>query len=166
MAKRKKIQKNPLYDTDSITSFDDDEFNDEEICFSDGDIKPIGSLIASFNFQPHTSNNETTITTLPTDDNIHTNSKENNTSNTTSVTALHDNRKNPFPNGITPPIAGESLNIKRTYLLRASTIKKLNELRACHPDLTVCVSSIVDEAISYYYDYIITQGNEQNSYYS
>ena len=82
-----------------------------------------------------------------------------------STTPIHDNRTNPYPNGITPPRDGESLNIKRTYLLRASTIKKINELRACHPDINVCVSSIVDEAIAFYYNHIINENGTQHSYY-
>lgn len=74
---------------------------------------------------------------------------------------IHDNRNNKFANGITPPINGESLNIRRTYLLRASTIKKINELVACNPDINVYVSTIVDKAIAHYYNYITKEGGSQ-----
>jgi len=66
---------------------------------------------------------------------------------------LMDNRiGKPTPNGITPPIDGEAFDVKRTYALRKSTIRKLNELKAAHPDVNVYLSTILDAAITYYYN--------------
>ncbi|OOM73888.1 hypothetical protein [Clostridium sp. BL-8] len=72
-----------------------------------------------------------------------------------------DNRKTPVANGIAPPIDGEFLDIKRTYMLRASTVRKINELKSIHPDLNIYVSTIVDLAIAYYYNYITNEGGFQ-----
>jgi hypothetical protein len=63
------------------------------------------------------------------------------------------------PKGQTPPIDGESFTIKRGYQFRKSTLKKLNELKANHPDINVYLNTIIDEAISYYYDYIFNYKN-------
>lgn len=70
-------------------------------------------------------------------------------------TKLIDNRVGkPYANGIIPPINNEHFDVKRTYILRKSTVRKLNELKAMHPDVNAYLSSILDEAINHYYDYI------------
>ncbi|MBN1062689.1 MULTISPECIES: hypothetical protein [Clostridium] len=84
--------------------------------------------------------------------NINNNSKNNNTS---SNPLLFDNRNTPIANGAAPPIDGEAANIKRSYTLRKSTVRKINELKSIHPDINVCVSTIVDIAIAYYHEHII-----------
>ena len=71
--------------------------------------------------------------------------------NLSSNTLLFDNRNTPIPNGSTPPIDGEAANIKRSYTLRKSTVRKINEIKSIHPDINVCVSTIVDIAIAYYH---------------
>ncbi|NFG11316.1 hypothetical protein [Clostridium botulinum] len=70
-------------------------------------------------------------------------------------TLLFDNRNTPIANGAAPPIDGEAANIKRSYTLRKSTVRKINELKSIHPDINVCVSTIVDIAIAYYHEHII-----------
>lgn len=62
-----------------------------------------------------------------------------------------DMRKLSIVNGVTPPIDGEKLEYKRCYMLRFSTLKKLEQIKAMHPDI-VYVSSIVDMAINHYFD--------------
>ena len=157
MRKSKKSNSNTA---EICSTYDDDDDFD---CSGFTDEPPIGTLIKSFSFDNNVSTNipikETNIVTT---NNIKASEKQPAPSSTTPI---HDNRTNPYPNGITPPRDGESLNIKRTYLLRASTIKKINELRACHPDINVCVSSIVDEAIAFYYNHIINENGTQHSYY-
>ncbi|NFT08361.1 hypothetical protein FDF26_15075 [Clostridium botulinum] len=83
---------------------------------------------------------------------INNDSKNNNLS---SNTLLFDNRKTPIANGAAPPIDGEAANIKRSYTLRNSTVRKINEIKSIHPDINVCVSTIVDIAIAYYHKHII-----------
>ena len=57
-------------------------------------------------------------------------------------------------NGSAPTINGEKPSLKRTYKLRPTTIKKLNELIAIHSDPNTYVSTIVDIAIEFYYNFI------------
>ncbi|MBL4935003.1 hypothetical protein JK636_04435 [Clostridium sp. YIM B02515] len=58
------------------------------------------------------------------------------------------------PRGLTPPINGENFTVKRSYAMRPSTVRKLNALKAEHPNVNVLFNTIVDMAISYYYNYI------------
>lgn len=114
-------------------------------------------------------NNEQKINFPAASNNIYTsntNKKSNNTiiSNNQTVlnknTTLQDNRKAPVVNGMAPPINGEYLDIKRTYMLRSSTVRKINELKSIHPELNTYVSTIVDLAIAHYYDHIINGGSQ------
>jgi len=68
--------------------------------------------------------------------------------------SLFDNRTTPIANGAAPLIKGEIPDVKRTYMLRASTVRKLNELKSIHPNINVCVSTIVDLALDHYYKHI------------
>ena len=81
-------------------------------------------------------------------------------------TNLIDNRVGkPCANGIIPPVNNEYFDINRTYTFRKSTVRKLNELKAMHPDVNAYLSSILDEAINHYYD-CITKENDFNKLYS
>ncbi|NFT91069.1 hypothetical protein FDF86_01380 [Clostridium botulinum] len=81
--------------------------------------------------------------------------KNNNNNFKNNNTLLFDNRNTPIANGSTPSINGEAANIKRSYTLRKSTVRKINEIKSIHPDINVCVSTIVDMAIDYYHEHII-----------
>ncbi|NFO56050.1 hypothetical protein FDB39_04015 [Clostridium botulinum] len=81
--------------------------------------------------------------------------KTNNNNFKNNNTLLFDNRNTPIANGAAPPIDGEAANIKRSYTLRKSTVRKINELKSIHQDINVCVSTIVDMAIDYYHEHII-----------
>lgn len=72
---------------------------------------------------------------------------------------LFDNRNLPIVNGCAPPIDGEYLDVKRTYMLRKSTVRKINQLKFLHPDLNTYVSTIVDLSIAFYYEHIINEIN-------
>lgn len=61
--------------------------------------------------------------------------------------------------GITPAVDGESYTIKRCYQYRLSTLRKLNELKANHSDVNVYLNTIIDKAISYYYDYVFSRSS-------
>ncbi len=63
----------------------------------------------------------------------------------------------PSQRGATPAVDGEDLTLSRTYKLRPSTMRKLNELKANHSDVNVYLNTIVDEAISYYYEHIFSR---------
>jgi len=58
------------------------------------------------------------------------------------------------PYGITPPVNGEYFDTRRTFTFRKSTVRKLNELKANHPDINVYLNTIVDNAVCHYYDCI------------
>jgi len=62
---------------------------------------------------------------------------------------------------VCPPIDRDYLYVKRTYMLRASTVRKINELKSIHPEINTYVSSIVDIAIAYYYNYIVNESGKE-----
>lgn len=76
-------------------------------------------------------------------------------------TSKISSRIKPLSNGATPILNDEIPTIKRSYTLRASTIRKLNELKSLHPVLNICVSTIVDSALDHYYTYITKEGGTQ-----
>lgn len=154
--------------------------NSEENEVSDAFQEVKGTVIQSFNFS-----NENNEPTSVTQENTKTKETELNkqTANikepevkieTTEVkkvdetkvnetnASLADNRANTgSARGLTPEIEGERLCIKRSYQYRESTLRKLNELKAVHPDVNVYLNTIIDAAINHYYDYIMNQGGKQ-----
>jgi hypothetical protein len=54
--------------------------------------------------------------------------------------------------GLTPKIDGESFDIKRSYQFRASTLKKLNQLKGDSDNINIYLNEIIDTAICFYYD--------------
>lgn len=84
-----------------------------------------------------------------------------NTSSSNTNNDLFDNRTIPIANGATPILDGELPDVKRTYTLRASTVRKVNELKSIHPDINACVSTIVDRALEHYYKHITEEGGIQ-----
>ncbi|OOM76617.1 hypothetical protein [Clostridium sp. BL-8] len=121
------------------------------------------------------SNNTLIKEDLKTNTHVNTNSfsnstTQNDTTNSIGITnslnstkELFDNRRTPLPNGAAPAIDGETPAIKRSYTLRSSTIRKINELKHLHPDISVCVSTIVDIAIDNYHNYIVFGGNSHEN---
>ena len=142
---------------------------------SDADL---GECVAAFNFCDNTDNDLNTSSidgdekaiikdtekVLPTFQNNTTSSNIKtaiNISNTNKSKDLFDNRTIPIANGATPILDGETPDVKRTYTLRASTVRKVNELKSIHPDINACVSTIVDRALEHYYKYITEEGGIQ-----
>ncbi len=66
------------------------------------------------------------------------------------------------PYGITPPVNGEYFDTRRTFTFRKSTVRKLNELKATHPDINAYLNTIVDNAICHYYDFISKEKGPKN----
>ena len=60
-------------------------------------------------------------------------------------------------NGASHIIDGEAPDSKRCYTLRKSTIRKISELKSIHPDINICISTIVDMAVDYYYSCIMEE---------
>lgn len=70
---------------------------------------------------------------------------------------IYDNRKTPIANTAIPSVNNEYFNINRTYRLRMSTIRKLNELKLSNDNLSIAISEIVDTAINYYHNYFFNK---------
>lgn len=144
----------------------------EECCFSDY-IPTDGNSIQLFSFEDDLdtesksiNNNSNSLLETTEEVNKKIESSSNNSANKTnnntlknnnlkSNALLFDNRKTPIANGAAPSIDGEPSNIKRSYTLRKSTVRKINEIKSIHPDINVCVSTIVDIAIAYYHEHIL-----------
>lgn len=118
----------------------------EEIGFDAPDnIK--GNLVEGFSFTDEPINFAPVAATKTTPLKSKVEKQKTNNNNTNVL----DMRKLSIVNGVTPPINGEKLEYKRCYMLRFSTLKKLEQIKAMHPDI-VYVSSIVDMAINHYFD--------------
>ena len=61
--------------------------------------------------------------------------------------------------GKTPSINGEAFEHTRTYMFRLSTIRLLNKLKAVDPDVNIYLSTIIDNAILHYADYVFNKKN-------
>lgn len=59
--------------------------------------------------------------------------------------------------GLTPPINGEKFDIKRSYQFRASTLKKLNQLKGDSDNINIYLNEIIDAAICFYHDSVFNQ---------
>ena len=147
----------------------DFEVNESQDLLSFDSNENLGECIASFSF---CNSSDSDIDISSNHSSINNNEKETlliksntekiiNTSNNNKSQDLFDNRTTPIANGAAPLIEGEVPDIKRTYMLRNSTVRKLNELKSIHPDINVCVSTIVDIALARYYKYITEEGGTQ-----
>ena len=116
----------------------------ECICNFDVDESSLGECVSVFSFDNNDSTSENSTTDIIFDA-------------PKSITS----RIKPLSNGATPILDDEIPTIKRSYTLRVSTIRKLNELKILHPVLNVCVSTIVDSALDHYYNYITKEGGTQ-----
>ncbi|VDG72159.1 Uncharacterised protein [Clostridium carnis] len=164
----------------------DFEVNESQDLLSFDSDTDLGQCVASFSFCNNTDNdlNASSIDvdeeaiiksstteinniekTLPTFQNNTTSSNvkaaTNISNNDNKSKDLFDNRTIPIANGATPILDGETPDVKRTYTLRASTVRKVNELKSIHPDINACVSTIVDRALEHYYKYITEEGGIQ-----
>jgi hypothetical protein len=118
--------------SDEIFCFDCEEADIEGVI---EDYVPAGEVISSFSFDDM-------------DKNLNCDEK------------LVDNRKlQKQPYGRTPAVDGEKFEVSRTFLFRRSTVRMLNRLKAEHEDENVYLSSIVDEAVRWYYEVVFGKKN-------
>jgi hypothetical protein len=134
--------------------------------FEDGQqLKPNEVLVSRFNFFDDNSENNTSDDIISTLDaskanNIIKEAHENkatDTSNQAKENIIDIRTIKTSANGVTPPVDGEFFTIKRTYTLRKSTVKMLNHIKALDDDVNVYMNTLVDEAIRYYYDHILSK---------
>ena len=119
----------------------------DEICFTDY-VPPSKDVVASFCFTDEAK-----------EENAVFEKKKEEAQPVTKINFssphLQDNRHNPQPNGITPPIDGEFFEVRRSYSFRKSTIIKLNQIKGTSPDYNIYMNTILDNAICFYYDHIM-----------
>ena len=135
--------------------------NENELSFEEDfdesgfDVVPLGSPVSNFSFCSDTAEEDSSK-------NIHFNKNAKDILfNKKTNEKLIDNRYGkPTANGATPPIDGEAFDIKRCYNFRKSTIRKLNELKAKHPDVNAYLCTILDEAINVFYNLNIYENNK------
>lgn len=134
--------------TSDIESLDECDMDDEG--FIEGDISG-GKVLSAFSFgmSASSSDNKAPSTEIPSENKIDT------------TLSIHNQVYSSAPRGLTPPVNGEHYTVKRSYAMRPSTVRKLNALKAEHPDVNMLFNTIVDMAISHYYDYIF---NEKGSF--
>ncbi|OOP74341.1 hypothetical protein [Clostridium beijerinckii] len=132
-----------------------------DICSFSNTLPSDGICISSFSFEDN-CNNDTSVINTTINKTENSNESTISTESTSSNNPLSFNsRITPVSYGAVPPIDGETANIKRSYTLRSSTIRKINELKSIHPEINVCISSIVDIAIDHYHNHIINEGGIQ-----
>ena len=138
----------------SSFSFDDSNINEEVNLSQDYKHEKRISKDISFTNATADINNPDTNNAAITGNRVKIiNTKDNTTAE------IFDNRRTPIANGAAPAIDGETPNIRRCYILRESTIRKINELKMMDNDINVCVSTIVDLAIDYYHRLITDSKN-------
>lgn len=138
-----------------VEAIDEDGIECEEGMYDGGFNEKIhGRVISSFNF------NETKApASLP----AAAPREQTNEVKAAAEVSLADNRKlKTCPNGVTPLVNGEAFDISRSYKIRRSTAKMLNELKAAHPDVNVYMNTIVDAALRHYYNYIFHENGIQD----
>jgi hypothetical protein len=59
--------------------------------------------------------------------------------------------------GLTPKINNEAFDIKRCYQFRASTLKKLNQLKGESDNINIYLNEIIDAAICFYHDSVFNK---------
>ena len=114
--------------------------------FIEGDVST-GKVLTTFSFGMNAAANDTEAATNQTPVQEKTEEK----------LTMQNQPYTSSPRGLTPPINGEYYTVKRSYLMRPSTVRKLNALKVEHPDVNVFLNTIIDMAISHYYDYIINE---------
>lgn len=154
MAKKKAFSfSNEADNSDSVESLDGNVYEDNG--FIEGDVS-FGKTLATFDFGGQLNSLGVQA------DNKKTGLADSKSGQADFLLGQSDNKIGqvqvdkplPLPKGLTPPIDGEQFTVKRSYQLRPSTLRKLNEIRARHSDVNVYYNTILDEAVLHYYDYI------------
>lgn len=130
--------------TSDIECIDVYDIDDEGLI--EGDVST-GKVISSFNFEMNGDSSENNASTNQNP--VHEKTDE--------AFTIQNQTFTTSPRGLTPPINGEHFTVKRSYSMRPSTVRKLNALKAKHPDVNVLFNTIVDMAISHYYYYIFNE---------
>lgn len=144
------VRKSKRKTDSSVECLDVYEIEDEG--FIEGDYN-FGNSVATFSFGGQT---ETKITNEASP-------KHFNSARASTAPIVENKAFKASSRGITPSVDGEQYTVKRCYQYRPSTVRKLNELKAKHPDVNVYLNTIIDEAIVHFYDHIFNGGGNFNN---
>ena len=122
----------------------DEEVEENGIC----NHLPTGRAVAVFSF-----NNDT----MPADKVIIKEQPVDIAKPVTQLDIIDTRTLRPQAFGKTPSINGEAFERSRTFMFRISTIRVLNKIKAEDPDENIYLSSIIDNAILHYANYIINK---------
>ena len=126
----------------------EDELSFEEDFDESGfDVAPLGTQVSSFSFCSDAAEVDKSNNT-----DFNNNTKDILFTKQANKKSLDNRYGKPTANGAAPPIDGEPFKLKRCHNYRESTIRKLNELKAKHPDVNVYLCTILDEAINVFYN--------------
>ena len=140
---------NKIYKSqDNIDS--SDEF--DTFTFTEGDeaVLPNGKCIAEFNFDDDSTDIDIPKSSTNPSHSLNEIQKFNFNFNKSIIPTCH---------GSIPSINDEIPDTRRCYILRASTVRKINEIKNNHSSLNVCVSTIVDLAVDCYYNHLLNHHN-------
>ena len=116
--------------------------------------------IQVFSFDSSSENNNQ-ITDMILDYSPSNISQDNNSSINNKINSIEQQNPSTFPvqkiRGLTPKIDGEAFDIKRCYQFRASTIKKLNQLKGESDDINIYLNEIIDAAICFYHNSVFNK---------
>jgi len=116
--------------------------------------------IQVFSFDSNSENNNQ-ITDMILDYSPSNISQDNNSSINNKINSIEQQNPSTFPvqkiRGLTPKIDGEAFDIKRCYQFRASTIKKLNQLKGESDNINIYLNEIIDSAICFYNDSVFNK---------
>lgn len=159
-------------DESEYTNFEVHEFSSGD-GFADGNDENISDMVASNN---HTPYDEVPIKSFS----FNSNSEDKGHSTDPNIESDHNNisQENKFSKdnntifkeppslnasqmqkirGLTPKIDGEAFDIKRCYQFRASTLKKLNQLKGESDNINIYLNEIIDAAICFYHDAVFNK---------
>ena len=139
---------NTINSNDNINAFN--EYDTFSFIEGENPIIPPGKCIAEFNFEDNYTSIDMIKSSSKLTDSLSKLEAFNSNFNKTLIPACH---------GSIPSINDEIPDVKRCYVLRSSTVRKINEIKNNHSSLNVCVSTIVDLAVDYYYDYSLNSHN-------
>ena len=148
------IEEHELSSGDGFTDGFNENIYDENTNYDEAPIKV-------FSFNSNSENNEySTDMKIESAYNINNISQDNNFStNKTNYIEPQNLSATPMQKirGLTPKINGEAFDIKRCYQFRASTLKKLNQLKGESDNINIYLNEIIDAAICYYHNSVFNK---------
>lgn len=138
---------------------DESEYTDVEINgFTDCEALDDDIQIKAFSFPDQdnnsSDNNQTIIKSFEYNTSNSSNINDNDNSKNKEINSLTQTQK---IRGLTPAVNGESFDVKRCYQFRASTLKKLNQIKGESDNINIYLNEIIDQAICHYYDHVFSE---------